>query len=251
MTRETTSLVAANSAREQWRAYRTFIRRPVLPPKASGICPDALIATLRLFALDMLLMGGIILLAILAIAAGFVPPGNAVADLQWDTQTILLVVLAAPLMEEVAFRSWLSGRPGHVLALAMLGGGAIAAAMLGVARTGSAASHGVALAMGGALILALAALVLLRTRPALRWFRAIFPGLYWLSTLAFALVHLANYTEGSLAILLPLVIPQFISGSIFGYARVRFGLWSAVLLHMLHNGMIVLVIVSAGTAHAI
>jgi membrane protease YdiL (CAAX protease family) len=248
MTRETTSLVAANSAREQWRAYRTFIRRPVLPPKASGICPDALVATLRLFALDMLLMGAIILLAILAIAAGFVPPGNAVADLQWDMQTILLVVLAAPLMEEVAFRSWLSGRPGHVLALALLGGGAIAAAMLGVTRTGNAASHGVALAMGAALILALAALVLLRARPALGWFRRIFPGLYWLSTLAFALVHLANYTEGSLAILLPLVIPQFISGSIFGYARVHFGLWSAVLLHMLHNGMIVLVIVSASQA---
>lgn len=251
MTRETTSLVAANSAREQWRAYRTFIRRPVLPPKASGICPDALIATLRLFALDMLLMGGIILLAILAIAAGFVPPGNAVADLQWDMQTILLVVLAAPLMEEMAFRSWLSGRPGHVLALALLGGGAIAAAMLGVTRTGNAASQGVALAIGGALILAVAALVLLRAQPAMGWFRTIFPGLYWVSTLAFALVHLANYTEGSLAILLPLVIPQFISGSIFGYARVQFGLWSAVLLHMLHNGMIVLVIVSAGTAHAI
>ena len=35
---------------------------------------------------------------------------------------------------------------------------------------------------------------------------------------------------------LALVVPQFIAGTIFGYARVQYGFWAGVLLHVLHNG---------------
>ena len=34
-----------------------------------------------------------------------------------------MVVLGAPVLEEAAFRGWLSGRPGHLLAYAALGAG--------------------------------------------------------------------------------------------------------------------------------
>ena len=49
--------------------------------------------------------------------------------------------------------------------------------------------------------------------------------IFWLTVLMF----------GSLAILLPLVLPQFILGMLLGYVRVRIGLWSAILLHAAHN----------------
>lgn len=79
------------------------------------------------------------------------------------------------------------------------------------------------------------ALILLRHRGPMAWFERLFPGFFWLATLSFALVHLANFDEGSLAILLPLVLPQFILGTMLGYVRVRIGLWAAILLHAAHN----------------
>ena len=79
-----------------------------------------------------------------------------------------------------------------------------------------------------------------------RWFAAAFPVVFWLVTLAFALVHLANYTDGTLLILLPLVIPQFIAGALFGYARVHYGLWAAMLLHAMHNGTAVALVLVLG-----
>ena len=81
--------------------------------------------------------------------------------------------------------------------------------------------------------------IILRKRAAWEWFTRAFPLFFWLSTASFALVHLLNYSEGSLATLLPLVLPQFIAGSIFGYARVTYGLWASMLLHVLHNGALV------------
>ena len=75
-----------------------------------------------------------------------------------------------------------------------------------------------------------------RSRPAMGWFARVFPLFFWLSTAGFACVHLLNYDEGSLYVLLPLVLPQFVTGSILGYLRVNYGLWAAMLLHALHNG---------------
>src|SRR5690606_37132816 len=75
-----------------------------------------------------------------------------------------------------------------------------------------------------------------RRRPAMGWFSRAFPLFFWLSTASFACVHLLNYDEGSLYVLLPLVLPQFVTGSILGYLRVHYGLWAAMLLHSLHNG---------------
>jgi membrane protease YdiL (CAAX protease family) len=44
-----------------------------------------------------------------------------------------------------------------------------------------------------------------------------------------------------------LVIPQLIAGMNLGYARISNGLWSDMLLHMLHNGLLIsLVLLSKG-----
>ncbi|WP_435418854.1 CPBP family intramembrane glutamic endopeptidase [Parerythrobacter aurantius] len=232
--------LAAPSLRQEWSAYAAFLRRPVLPPAASGLNRAGGLALLRLYLLDLLLAGSLVAIGLLAIGAGFAPPDHSLAQFDWGPGTVLLIVLGAPLMEELAFRGWLSGRPGAVLGIALL---LVAAATLLLAGREGAPDTLVPVAFAALAALAgLAAAVLLRRRAPWNWFARIFPLFFWISTLAFALVHLSNYQEGSLTSSLPLVIPQFIAGSIFAYARVTHGLWASVVLHALHNGTLAAII---------
>ncbi|MBL4718020.1 MAG: CPBP family intramembrane metalloprotease, partial [Erythrobacter sp.] len=71
---------------------------------------------------------------------------------------------------------------------------------------------------------------------------------FWLSTLAFASVHLFNFPAEDMAMALPLVLPQFATGTMLGYLRVHYGLWASVLLHLLHNGAFISLVLLAGSA---
>ena len=74
-----------------------------------------------------------------------------------------------------------------------------------------------------------------------------FAWFYFAGALLFALAHLSNYSQGTALILLPLVVPQLLVGLILGYARVTYGLWSDILLHMMHNGLLIgLVVLEKG-----
>ncbi len=212
----------------EWRRLGAFLRRPSLEVGAQNAAPFTVLG--RIYALDMAAMAVLITLASAAIAMGFYLPKTALAGAEFTPIIIMAVIVGAPVMEEIVFRSWLSGKPGHALALVFGAAGA----------GGFALTHADTPLLGAGLLLAgfaggLAALVLLRKRGAMRWFAALFPGFFWLSTFAFALVHLANFSEGSLGILLPLVLPQLILGGLLGYIRVRIGLWAAILLHAAHN----------------
>ena len=48
--------------------------------------------------------------------------------------------------------------------------------------------------------------------------------------------------------LLPLVLPQFVIGAILGYTRVTYGLWASILLHALHNGAFISLVLLASSA---
>lgn len=247
MTSVSTTLPARESLRQEWASYLSFVRSPGLPASA-GISPSGgLAAILRILVLDLAFMSVLLAMAAIAMAVGLDLPETALAGLEIDWQLALMVVVLAPVAEEFIFRGWLSGRPGHVLALAIIFAGGFAAMMFAEATTGSEAHASVALAFGGALILSLITLFVLRKRPAMGWFRAIFPAFFWFSTLAFASVHLLNFEEGDVASLLPLVLPQFILGTMLGYLRVNYGLWSAIMLHAMHNGLIIAVVLIAGT----
>ena len=223
-----------------------FLRRPVLPERATGLGVEGLVGVLRLYAVDFAAMSLLGILAMAALAAGFEFPSNSLNEIALTPMVIAAIVLGAPLLEETAFRSWLSGRPGHWLALGVLAAGFFLLTQTDIARSDAPVN---VKAIGGALLTgagAVAALYTLRGRAPFRWFAAAFPVVFWLVTLAFALVHLANYTEGTLLILLPLVIPQFIAGALFGYARVHYGLWAAMLLHAMHNGTAVALVLVLG-----
>lgn len=239
MTGEATSPAVARWLPAEWRAFGAFMRRPVLPQRVTGIRFAALAGTLKLFALDALLMAVLLGLVGLASAMGVKFPANAIDSLKLGPLLIALIVVFAPLVEELIFRSWLSGRPGHVTA-------AIALA-LGVAIpiASGAQGHPVLLLGGVAIgsLVAIGLLVWMRGHPPLAFFGRHFTWFYAVASVLFALAHLTNYTQGEALILLPLVVPQLIVGLILGYARVTYGLWSDIMLHMLHNAVLIGLIV--------
>ncbi len=246
MTSQVSSLESTGGILATWRDFASFLRRPRLPDRAAAPSPSSLRRMLALLALDIAIMVPLILLALGAEALGVEFPDNALDELEFNTQQILLIVFAIPLFEELLFRGWLSGRPGHVGAMAALAAGVVVAAMAGGSDVPGAGIWGVIAGLtffaGAAIVLALK----VRAGPWL-WFRRLFPLFFWGSTLSFALIHIFNYdTATSLVSLLPLVIPQFIAGLLLGYARVTLGLWACCVLHFLHNGLLVAGVLAFG-----
>ena len=226
-----------------WKRFGAFVRRPELPQRPAGVHLAALPVLGKLFALDLLLMGVLIGIAAGATALGLEMPEHLLDQLELTTPLILFILVAAPLGEELIFRGWLSGRPGHVgafVALLAAAVGVTAGRMLGLPLVG------LALLVAGVLV----AIYLLwpkRGRPPMPFFARHFRWFYFGSALAFASIHLTNFTEGNALILLPLTLPQFLLGLILGYARVHFGLWASVLFHAAHNVLFVgLLLAGAG-----
>lgn len=228
----------ATSLTGEWRRYAAFLHRPNVPDRATGPDGRSLLATGRLLLLDYALMAVLMAVGFAAYLAGVEFPENELESLEWTLGTLALVVAGAPILEEIMFRGWLSGRLGHVLAsilavVALSLGGAAAA---GAAISGSAVSPPLLLGAAALSALALALVYWLRHRGPPRWYVRAFPVFFWLSALGFAAIHIWNYAGELGPLVFALVIPQLIAGTIFAYARVSYGLWSAVLLHMLHNG---------------
>lgn len=237
----------------QWSDFLGFLKRPRLPEKAAGIDSRSLTGTFRMLVLDFVLVGLLLALLFTAMALGLEIPETALADMELTAGLIALVVIGAPLGEELVFRSWLSGRPGHVLAVLAVIVGAMAIPLVaGMTGATNPDDTGIFLFAGLGFMVGLAlagfALWYFRDRGPWRWFAAIFPVILFLSALGFASVHLANYEEEISPLLWLLVLPQFILGLICAYVRVTFGLWSAILVHALHNGTIMAIVVAADGA---
>ncbi|NQY30560.1 MAG: CPBP family intramembrane metalloprotease [Flavobacteriaceae bacterium] len=64
-----------------------------------------------------------------------------------------------------------------------------------------------------------------------------YTSIFYISALIFALVHLSNFEDiNEILLFIPILIaPQFIVGLLAGYLRVKFGLLWGVILHGLHN----------------
>jgi hypothetical protein len=59
--------------------------------------------------------------------------------------------------------------------------------------------------------------------------------LFYLSCICFAVMHISNYTEVPKHIVLLGQLPIFGGALIFGYVRIRFGLFYSMLFHVVHN----------------
>ena len=198
----------ASSMAQEWRRVGNFLLSPTLDPNGSSRSP--LVTLARVYVLDLAIMFGLLTLVALVMAAGIELPRTAIADMEITFQLVLLVVIGAPVLEELAFRSWLNGKPGWLVSLLLLALAGIGGAFWGVFHTGDAAVAGVAAIMLGAAPLCIIALALLRNRSAPGWYRIIFPGAFWLSAAGFALIHVANFAEQPWYAVLPLVLPQLL-----------------------------------------
>lgn len=231
--------------RDEFRDFTRFVIRPTLGPRLvprrlggrvgadwlSGLHLGYLLKwALFLWAINLVFLGPIAVAA--ATAAGAEHRLNIHA-IPW-----MQALLWAPIVEELVFRYSLR-RIGQALWLVPVS--------VGIMLTGPTVAS----------ILILSAVLLVCWSPkygpgrlpspqqsqgrswALRVrYRALFPWVFHAASLAFAGVHLHNFNLHQTAIwLLPLlVLPQWLTGLVLGWLRVRHGIGASMLLHGLFNG---------------
>jgi hypothetical protein len=141
------------------------------------------------------------------------------------------VIVWAPLIEEMLFRFWLRRPPGWPLYTLM----AACAFMVGPVWWLMMLLASIA----GWQIVQRASAAQPRPWVRLRRYRRRFPVYLHLSVLAFALMHLGNYHSADAPWwLLPLVVlPQWFTGMVLAWTRVRHGIGAAIVLHAGFNAL--------------
>lgn len=230
--------------RATWRGYLDFLRDPKLPDRQIPFGRAAWAELLRLYALDVAAMAIIVLGFLLIWSTGVVLPKRIPTDDDPATWFVSVVIMA-PLFEELLFRSWLSGRKFHLM-IGVAFAGLVTMLVATRLLLGPPTSPQFLFLIGGWLIATLWMLAPRRSdrsvwQPVQRYFAPLF----WVSSALFALVHLIGYKEELGMVLIMMTIPQFVSGTILGYARVKLGLWSSMALHGMHNAMAVAIVLAA------
>ncbi|HQS71001.1 MAG: hypothetical protein B7Y36_04205 [Novosphingobium sp. 28-62-57] len=212
--------------------FAIFLRNP-RPMSASGLNADGAVARwLVLSVLQIVVLGLVVMPLILAWQKAFgLPSPNAFDGLSplalWGG-----AVLLAPVLEELFFRGWMSGRPAALwLTLVVIAGLGLFAAF----GRGNPLAAG-AIWLGTAIVAGAAWWRTRRDKQVSATFTRAFPVLFYLVTVLFALMHVFNYPHVS-AVVLPMVLPQFWSGLMLGYIRVRLGLLAAILAHVASNAV--------------
>ena len=166
-------------------------------------------------------------------------PRPAVAPDTLSTSPLAFLVIA-PLLEELVFRSWLTGRVA-ALRFAACGFAAMALMLAGVSLL---PDHARALAwMGAAVALAgLAQWSLTREREHARAvppaFIRHFGWIVWAQALLFGLIHLGNYAAPASPLGVLVVMPQVLGGLLLAYIRTRAGLAAAMGYHAGYNAVV-------------
>ena len=195
-----------------------------------------LLALLAVFALDLVL--DVLVAAVtewLDSLVGFLP-----APIEEETtlaEDLFGYLLLAPVLEELVYRGWLTGRIAALRFAAY--GFAAEAIFIGALFVPS----DIALTLGLAgVAVALAGLVhwsLTRDRDTAvpEWFTRHFHWLVWGSTLLFGLMHLGNYEPLAHPLGVLVVLPQTIGGLLLAYTRTRLGLGAAMMHHAAYNAV--------------
>jgi membrane protease YdiL (CAAX protease family) len=245
MNYEGSSRLSRTGWRDVWGDFFNFLRSPKLPEQTLPFGRPALARVGALLALDWATSICFLLVYVTAEKAGAHLPKPAFDLKNAALGLVLLIALGAPLLEEFIFRLWLRGKPFQ-MALALVPWLAIGTLLLATyAQLGRSGIISLLIASGLAIVLLL--VLTWRRRETPGWYFRIFPIAFWLTTVAFALAHLSNYKESISTLLLLMVIPQFIGGMIMGYARVTYGMWANLSLHIARNSLAVSMVVLAGS----
>jgi len=142
----------------------------------------------------------------------------------------LQALLWAPLVEELLFRHGLR-RPAQALW--------VVPAMVVVLTYGMQTSTAALLLV---VLLAMVVQAQIPAKPApwmwRKTYRHAFPWVFYVTTTLFALLHLMNFSLHQTPLWLwpLLVLPQWCTGLVLGWLRVRRGIGAAILLHAIFNG---------------
>ncbi len=150
-------------------------------------------------------------------------------------QIMLIVVIVGPIAEELMFRVWIVGTARWLVLVCGLIGwivGSYLLKQLGLMELGQSAAIALIVLI---VIAVLAGLARFWKSPVPAWYSRIFPLVFWGQALLFGFVHVFNYAGDNPATLLPFVLPQLVGGLIWGYARIRYGWWSNIIMHMAYN----------------
>ena len=218
------------------REFLAFLRRPRLLVPTGLRAPGALAQLAVLILLDLAVLLILLLPLIASWQQFFSLPTPDAFDKISPAMLVPVAVLIAPVVEEMLFRGWLTGRARALWLLAC----AIGCAALVFASTQGMDPAAAGFGLIGFAIAAIAGWLALRKRPASRWFAQAFAPIFYLSALVFSLVHMLNYPSFS-ALALPLVLPQLWSGLLLGFARMRLGLAASMLVHGTANGTVLAV----------
>lgn len=218
------------------REFVAFLRRPaVLDP--AGLRIRGAWAALAVLAL--LHVGGLLLVVLPLIAwwqsAFGLPMPDAFGKVP-SGWLLPLTVGIAPVLEEMLFRGWQTGRPRALWLLAC----AIAAAALL-----ASSARGVSPVLAGGLLLAVVVLAApagwlwLRRRETAAAYRTAYPAVFWIAAAIFAGFHLMNYPSISW-LALPMVLPQLWGAMLLGFSRQRLGLPAAMIEHACANATVMM-----------
>ena len=196
----------------------------------------AALALLAVFAFDMALDTlAHALTAAWDQSAGFLP-----APIEYETtlaEDLIEFLILAPVLEELAFRGWLTGR---IAALRFAAYG-FAALALFIAALFVEPEYGAPISVAGSLLVFAGLIHWSRTRhrdtavPA--WFTRHFRWFVWGSALVFGLIHLGNYEPLAHPLGVLVVLPQTIGGLLLAYTRTRLGLGAAMAHHAVYNAV--------------
>lgn len=229
-------VAGAMTVRERVVDVARFVVRPTFAAQPMAWGRAAALALLVIFALDLLVDT---LVGELTLAwddyADFLPLSLEVEKTL--AEDLFEFLIFAPIMEELAFRGWLTGRIAALrfgvygmAAIGLLTASAFAADLYAIPMT----LVGIALSFAG-LIHWLATRDRETAVPA--WFTRHFHWFVWGSTLLFGLIHLGNYEPLTHPLGLLVVVPQTIGGLLLAYTRTRLGLGAAMAHHAAYNAV--------------
>lgn len=245
MNYEGSSRLARPGWRDVWGDFFNFLRSPKLPQQTLPFGRPAVARVGALLALDWATSICFLVVYVTAEKAGAHLPKPAFDLKNAALGLVLLIAIGAPLLEEFIFRLWLRGKPFQV-ALALVPwlviGTLLLATYAHLGRSGI-----ISLLIGSAVAIVVLLVLAWRRRETPAWYVRIFPVAFWLTTVAFALAHLSNYKESMSTLLLLMVIPQFIGGMIMGYARVTYGMWANLSLHIARNSLAMTMVLVGGS----
>jgi membrane protease YdiL (CAAX protease family) len=213
-----------------------FALRPTFVARPMAWGPAAALALLTLLAIDLALGQSALLLGDVLDSLVSVLPEPVEEDIAFAEDAFLSLLLA-PVLEELLFRGWLSGKLA-ALRFALYGLAALALFMASL-FAGPGAATALALAGVGTVVAGLVhwSRTRHRDREVPAWFSRNFGKFVWGSTLLFGLIHLGNYEPLTHPLGVLVVLPQTIGGLLLAYTRTRLGLVAAVAHHSAFNAV--------------